>query len=644
MKNIYIILAIFLFTFSLQAAEIDRNMIFLHHSTGSNIWGPNGSNTSIPDEMQKYNSSDLNRYNDDIELKIYDSGWPVNPWNNDWFRWHDIFKNQDETADINDFLSYKCLIIKSCYPSSNMSAWGVKSDTNQKTKRTVENYKWHWRNIVREMAKLENNFFAIWTNAPLNKLNTNETKAGLSSQFCKWAKDTLAKGLDPEIPNFPSNIYIFDYFHHTADANGFLKQEYVKSGSDSHPNSQATEDVAPLFVKEISDAFKEWEWKVNESNKPSLILPSNNLANYTMKEFKWEPLDAPESKYQFWLSNKDDFEIVLANEIVSDWSIFIDIELEENTQYFWKVRSYTETGESAWSETFTFFTGTNDQLELIFPIDNAENLDFPLNFSWKERPGSEYSVMIKNLVNDGDWEKIATTTETIYTLEEGLYGHDFLWKVVTDDETPINSEIRSFSTIKKATTLIYPIDNEHLEESECTFLWKEMPGALEYKFYLTTDEDFEYLEIEETTQDTFFVHQFPQILMINFGYEKYYWKVEVIYPNGNSEDNEVETIFSNYGEGVDYKKAEEIDLKAIPNPLTDKSIISFRLKEDSYCTIKIFDERGNSINLLDNQFLAQGLHNIDKGFGKIKHQLSGNRFFISLETSNNFYVLPILIE
>lgn len=49
-----------------------------------------------------------------------------------------------------------------------MSGWGVPSDTLTPTNKTVYNYKWHWRNIVKVMAQHPETFFTIWTNAPLN--------------------------------------------------------------------------------------------------------------------------------------------------------------------------------------------------------------------------------------------------------------------------------------------------------------------------------------------------------------------------------------------------------------------------------------------------------------------------------------------
>jgi len=104
------------------------------------------------------------------------------------------------------------------------------------------------------MRQHPENFFVIWTNAPLVPSATNNQEASLSNQFCSWAKDTLAMGIDPIFGAFPSNVYVFDFFHKLADANGMLQLQYASSSNDSHPNSAATELVAPQFVQEIFNA------------------------------------------------------------------------------------------------------------------------------------------------------------------------------------------------------------------------------------------------------------------------------------------------------------------------------------------------------------------------------------------------------
>lgn len=235
-----------------------RSGVFLTHSTGQNIWGPNGSSTSIPQEIQAYNTQ--HGYTGNQAVTMQRQSFPLTPWDNEWERWHRIFDGQDPQANITPILnSNKIVVIKSCFPSSAMTGWGVPSDTLTYSKKTVYNYKWHWRNIILKMAEHPENFFAIWTNAPLNQANTNANAAMLSKKFCTWAKDTLAMGLDPEMGAMPPNVYIFNYFAKLTDANGYQKPQYAVSNGDSHPNAAATALVAPQFVSEIFGAAIAYE-------------------------------------------------------------------------------------------------------------------------------------------------------------------------------------------------------------------------------------------------------------------------------------------------------------------------------------------------------------------------------------------------
>ncbi len=230
-----------------------RNGVFLAHSTGTYIWGPNGSQTSIPQEIGKYNQS--HNFSSVNEFKITKEDWPINPWTNEWVRWHQIFDGQDTVADIQPYLdNFGLIIIKSCYPSSGIGSWGSPSDTLEPDRKTVFNYKWHWRSFIRKMALHPNIFFSVWTNAPMLANRTDYNEASLSDKFSRWAKDTLARGLDPEFGPFPKNVYVFDFFHKLAGADGKLPLHYAVDSTDNHPNAAATELVAPQFVKEILDA------------------------------------------------------------------------------------------------------------------------------------------------------------------------------------------------------------------------------------------------------------------------------------------------------------------------------------------------------------------------------------------------------
>ncbi len=227
-----------------------RSGLFFHHSTGENIWGPNGCTTSVPIEMTRYNT--LHGYTGQLAVTMNETWFPVN-YDNEWATWHTIFATDLPEAISGYFASNKIIMIKSCFPSSAIEERGQPVDTLSPDYKTIYNYKWHWRSIINVMKNRPQNFFVIWTNAPLTQQETTPNSALLSKEFCKWAKDTLAQGRDPVFGAFPGNVYVFDFFSKLTNSSGYLQPQYAVGPNDPHPNSAATALIAPLLVNEVFD-------------------------------------------------------------------------------------------------------------------------------------------------------------------------------------------------------------------------------------------------------------------------------------------------------------------------------------------------------------------------------------------------------
>jgi hypothetical protein len=272
MKRIIILVSISILGNSLVfSQDYFRSGIFLHHSTGGYIWGPNPDGTSsktIPGEMQRYNLE--HNYTGNNAVSLSEEWW--SPGDNEWSTQHEFFEGNTTYTDINYYLSNnKILVVKSCFPSSAIEEWGQLADTADPAHKTVFNYKWHWRHIVKVMKDHPQNFFSIWTNAPLEINSTNASQASLSKKFCTWAKDTLAAGLDPGFGTFPPNVYVFDYFGKLSDDNGYELPQFVTGAGDSHPNGAGTDFAAPQFVEEIFSAAIAYESLYNGINENSRL-------------------------------------------------------------------------------------------------------------------------------------------------------------------------------------------------------------------------------------------------------------------------------------------------------------------------------------------------------------------------------------
>lgn len=91
-------LFLFWIPFLLHSQPVFRSGVFLTHSTGQCIWGPNGSATSIPIEIQAFNAA--HGLSGSQAISMNRESWPLTPWDNEWERWHRIFKGIDPEADI----------------------------------------------------------------------------------------------------------------------------------------------------------------------------------------------------------------------------------------------------------------------------------------------------------------------------------------------------------------------------------------------------------------------------------------------------------------------------------------------------------------------------------------------------------------
>jgi hypothetical protein len=286
-RTLILILAVTLGAAAAGAQVRFRSGIFLHHSTGGCIWGPNGSATSVPQEMHSYNFN--HGYSGLDSVSMQEQWYPSVAGDNEWSTWHSIFET-DLPDDLSSILSAnRIIMIKSCFPASDLSGVGQPSDTASPTDKTIANYKWHWRHIVSVMNGHRGNYFVVWTNAPLERESTDSAAARLSDVFCRWAKDTLAAGLDPVYGAFPPNVHVFDFFHMLANSDGFLPDAYRAGPYDSHPNDAATALVAPQLVTEVFDAAIAYEAVYNGVAGGQ---PSPDKHNYLTLECRPNPFSA----------------------------------------------------------------------------------------------------------------------------------------------------------------------------------------------------------------------------------------------------------------------------------------------------------------------------------------------------------------
>ncbi len=239
----------------------DMKIIFLHHSTGKNVWYGDIEQQSIinlrskmamvPRLLKEYN--DRNNLKIGIEERAFPSG-ETYPWKNYPYDYYNIWVDHageepymgEPTLEILT-REYDIIIFKYCYPYSNILADDGNPDINSE-KKTVPNYKLQYNALREKLHAFPDTKFIVWTGAAQVESKTNEESAIRSIELTKWVKDEW---------NTPGdNIEIFDFREIATEGGLYIKPEYAIGNTDSHPNIHISTIAAESFVEKIIEVVE----------------------------------------------------------------------------------------------------------------------------------------------------------------------------------------------------------------------------------------------------------------------------------------------------------------------------------------------------------------------------------------------------
>ena len=261
--KIFFILLLIFFNCCKNSEELSlgnqTNIIFLHHSTGHNIWEGGlskfakkiGFDGDVVNWFDSYNKDSGKNY------KIIETNFPKSSpygWNNYPFDYYNIWvKNagdqpykEEPTLEILT-KKYDVIIFKHCYPVSSIKADSVNPDINSDSK-TVGNYKLQYDALKKILNEFPNTKFIVWTTTALVENATNKDEAERADEFSEWVKTVWNTKDD--------NIFLWDFRELQVEGGLFFKNAYAESENNSHPNSEFSETVAPYFCKRIVDVIE----------------------------------------------------------------------------------------------------------------------------------------------------------------------------------------------------------------------------------------------------------------------------------------------------------------------------------------------------------------------------------------------------
>lgn len=233
-----------------------KRIIFLHHSTGLNIWKGKTNRYvyritkkgDVETYLNKYNRR--NKTNYFISERNFPAKYPYG-WKNYPYDYYNIWvKNAGDKPYMNEptlellTKEFDIVIFKHCFPVSIILEDTGKPDINSAEKR-VENYMLQYDALKKKMHEFPDNKFIVWTPAIRVRSGLSEDEARRTYDFYRWIMD--------EWNEIDDNIFIWDFYKYETEGEFYLKDENSVGGGDSHPGREFSAKMSPIFAQFIID-------------------------------------------------------------------------------------------------------------------------------------------------------------------------------------------------------------------------------------------------------------------------------------------------------------------------------------------------------------------------------------------------------
>jgi len=222
----------------------NARIILLHHSTGQCIW-----NGGLPGRLRAYNAANKTQYSiaEQAFPKESPYGWENYPYDywNIWVR-HAGTKpyKQEPTLEILT-RKYNVIVLKHCFPVSNIEADTGRADVASSEKR-VENYRLQYAALKKKMREFPAVRFLVWTGPAQVANDVDQASARRARKFFDWVRTKWDEQGD--------NIYLWDFYALETEGGLYLKPAYASG--DAHPNEAFSKKVAPLLCRRIVDVIQ----------------------------------------------------------------------------------------------------------------------------------------------------------------------------------------------------------------------------------------------------------------------------------------------------------------------------------------------------------------------------------------------------
>lgn len=224
-----------------------NSVIYLHHSTGNNIW-----DGGVPEAVEAQNEA-----NDaDIRIKHQNYPYKPHPWENNPYEYWNLWVNHsgenryEEQPTLEQIASdFDVIVWKNCYITAGMEPDDGNPDVSSQ-KKTMANFKLQYEALKEKMNAFDDKTFIVWTVPPKTKGDTTDEAAELTNEFVAWTKDEWDVEGD--------NIYLWDYHALAMEGtpDGVHPPEgYSVGEQDSHPGEAISQSASKRFAQRLSDVM-----------------------------------------------------------------------------------------------------------------------------------------------------------------------------------------------------------------------------------------------------------------------------------------------------------------------------------------------------------------------------------------------------